>query len=398
MIVELHGDFETRSHVHPGDVGTYSYAWHPTTEPLFFWYGIDGEYKCWRIWENQPIPANLLAALQNPDCHFVFFNSAFERYVFARLGYIIPPSRIIDPQVYGRYLSMPASLGVQCQVLGVPLKLAKKSGKDYIKLFCEPVVVKPTKKNGLTEPRVYYNDWNSHPVEWEEFLEYGKYDVISEGELLRRQRVLLGEECLPPFEKKLWLFDQAVNDRGMPVDRVFVEKMYKLALRAKAEAKGEFEAMTGVANANSPTQIKAWAKPQGYPFDSLGKDVVTSVLKDPTIQITDLCRAALIKRRESASTSYQKLGKILEMVSPDGRLRGQFQFLGSARCGRWAGGGVQLHNIARPLVVGGFDFEDQKVVVEAREMVQREDYEGIKLKYGSVLLVVKSLVRTVFVA
>jgi DNA polymerase len=398
VIIECHGDYETRSHVHPGDVGTYSYVWHPTTEVLFFWYRIAGDYKCWRIWEKQPIPADLLAALQNPDCHFVFFNSAFERYVFARLGYTIPPSRIIDPQVYGRYLSLPASLGVQCQVLGVPLKLAKKGGKDYIKLFCEPVVVKPTKKNGLTEPKVYYNDWNSHPLEWEEFLEYGKYDVISEGELLRRQRLLLGDELLPPSEKKLWLFDQKVNDRGMPVDVDFVTKMYKLAIRAKAEAKAEFEVMTGVKNANSPAQIKAWAKPQGYPFDSLKKDTVTSALKDPELQITDLCRAALKLRAEAASRSYQKLGKILEMVSPDGRLRGQFIFMGSARCGRWAGNAVQLHNMARPAVVGGFDFEDQKVVIDARRMVNAEDYDGIKTKYGSVLLVVKSLIRTVFVA
>ena len=48
--------------------------------------------------------------------------------------------------------------------------------------------------------------------------------------------------------------------------------------------------------------------------------------------------------------------------------------------------------------MGGYDFEDQKVVQEARAMVHAEDYDGIKLKYGSVLLVVKSLIRTVFVA
>ena len=399
MILECHGDFESRSPVAPGDVGTHSYVFHPQTEPLFFWYRIgEGDYKCWRIWEKQPIPADLLAALQNPDCQIVAFNSAFERYMMQRLGYVIPPSRFIDPQVYGRYLSLPMSLGVQCQVLGVPLKLAKKGGKDYIKLFCEQVVVKPNKKNGLTEEQRYYNDWKSHPVEWEEFLEYGKYDVISEGELLRRERLLLGDELLPPSEKKLWLFDQTVNDRGMPVDVDFVTKMYKLAIRAKKEAKEGFEAMTGVKNANSPAQIKAWAKPQGYPFDTLKKDTVTSALKDSELQITDLCRKALEMRAEAASTSYQKLGKILEMVSPDGRLRGQFIFMGSARCGRWAGNAVQFHNMARPVVVGGFDFEDQKVVIDARRMVNAEDYDGIKAKYGSVLLVVKSLIRTVFVA
>jgi DNA polymerase bacteriophage-type len=183
-----------------------------------------------------------------------------------------------------------------------------------------------------------------------------------------------------------------------------VRKMYALALRSKKEAKENFEAMTGVKNANSPSQIKAWAKPQGYPFDTLKKDTVTSVLKDPDIRLTDVCRKALKMRAEAASTSYQKLGKILECVSPDGMLRNQFIYLGSSRCGRWSGNAVQLHNFARPTLLGktddfpGYDFEDQKVVKEARAMIYAEDYEGIKAKYGSVLLVVKSLIRTVFVA
>jgi DNA polymerase len=206
---------------------------------------------------------------------------------------------------------------------------------------------------------------------------------------------------LPEFEQKLWLFDQRVNDRGMPVDLEFVKKMYTLALRAKAEAKLNFEKMTGVENANSPAQIKAWASTQGYPYPSLNKDVVASALKDPNLKLTDLCIKALGMRAEAASTSYQKLGKMLAVVSPDGMLRNQFVFMGSSRCGRWSGNAVQLHNMARPLPpdkLSGYDFEDQKVVKEARAMVHAEDYDGIKAKYGSVLLVVKSLIRTVFVA
>jgi DNA polymerase len=404
MILELHGDFESRSTVAPSDVGTYNYIFHPETEPLFFWYRLGSDYKLWRIWEGQPIPQELHEALMNPKVMIVAFNSAFERYMLRRLGYNIPASRFIDPQVGGRYLSLPASLEVQGTVLGLPANLAKdKRGHELIKLFSEKVVSKKTKKN--PNPVSYYNDWNSHPKEWQEFLDYGRQDVIAEGELLRRMR-LLGGMPLPEFEQRLWLFDQDVNDRGMPVDVEFVRRMYALALDAKKEAKENFEKMTGVVNANSPAQIKMWAKTQGYPYPSIGKDVVASALKDLNLQLSDLCREALKMRAEAASTSYQKLGKILEMVSPDGRLRGQFVFMGSARCGRWAGNAVQLHNMARPGVlktkVDGVevlhDFEDQKVVKDARAMVYAQDYEGIKKKYGSVLLVVKFLIRTVFVA
>ncbi len=405
-MIEIHCDFESRSPVTPSNVGLHNYIFHPETEPLFLWYRIgEGDYKCWRIWEDPniaAIPADLYDALKNPDVMVVAYNSAFERYMLRKLGTEIPASRFIDPQIGGRYLSLPASLEVQGRVMGLPSNLAKdKRGDELIKLFCERVVVKATKKNPVA--REYYNDWNSHPKEWQEFLDYGRQDVVAEGELLRRMRILRALP-LPEFEQKLWLLDQLVNDRGMPVDIGFVTKMYKLAVKAKQEAKENFEKMTGVKNANSPDQIKKWAKTQGYPYGTLRKDTVTSVLKDPDIKLTDTCRAALKMRAEAASTSYQKLGKILEAVSPDGRLRGQFIFMGSSRCGRWSGNAVQLHNMARPAVVGktdtfpGYDFEDQKVVKEARAMIYAEDYEGIKVKYGSVLLVVKSLIRTVFVA
>lgn len=396
MFVECYIDFESRSSVSPSEVGLHNYIFHETTEILFLWYKIgNDDYRCWRIWESGLIPTDLREALFNPKVMLIAFNSAFERYSLQKLGYVIPASRFIDPQVGGRYLSLPASLDVQCAVLGVPENLGKdKRGKELIKLFCEKTIVKAAKKN---PEREYYNDWNSHPKEWEEFLAYGKQDVIAEGELLRRMRILKALP-LPEFEQRLWLFDQKVNDRGMPADVEFVKKMYALALRAKKEAKENFEAMTGVKNANSPTQIKAWASTQGYPYSTLKKDTVTSVLKDPDIKLTDACRTALKLRAEAASTSYQKLGKILIHVSPDGRLRNQFVFLGSSRCGRWAGSAVQIQNLARPAVVGGYDFEDQEVVKEARAMVYAEDYEGIKLKFGSVLLVIRSLIRTVFVA
>lgn len=407
MIVELHADYESRSPLDPSEVGLHRYIFHPETEPLFLWFRIDkGEYKCVKFYLGEKIAdyPDLLAALLDPSVMIVAFNSAFERYMFQKLGYVIPASRfILDPQVGGRYLSLPASLGVQCEVLGVPAHLGKdKRGDELIKLFSQKVFVKAkkaTKKGPATVEYSYYNDWNSHPKEWAEFLEYGRRDVQAEGNLLLRQRALKAMP-LPEFEQKVWLFDQDVNDRGMPVDLPFVKKMYELALRAKSEAKTNFEKMTGVQNANSPAQIKVWAKTQGYPYPSIGKDVVAVALKDPNLKLTDTCRAALKMRKEAASTSYQKLGKIIDAISPDNRLRGQFVFMGSSRCGRWAGNGFQMHNLARPVPLTGpdgtfYDFEDQKVVKEARALVHGENYGEIMAKYGSVLLVVKNLIRTV---
>src|ERR1700675_4818531 len=120
-ITEVLIDFESRGTFSPSDRGLHNYIFHKDTEPLFLWYKIGtGEYKCWRIWEGDRVPQEFSVALFNPDVFFVAYNSAFERYMLKKLSFDIPASRFIDPQVGGRYLSLPASLEVQCEVLGVP--------------------------------------------------------------------------------------------------------------------------------------------------------------------------------------------------------------------------------------------------------------------------------------
>jgi DNA polymerase len=400
-------DFETYGTVELGgqqSVGTYNYCQHPDTEVLMLGHKMPGETKA-SLWEPHRggFPSFLRDALRDPDVFVEAFHSTFERYILDfKLGITVPVSRFIDPQVSARYLSMPGDLETVCEILDLPPAFAKdKRGEELIKLFCEPQ--KNKKKRG-EEQTFYKADWTTHPEEWEIFGEYCKQDVIAEEEVARREQIL-GALPLPDFERRLWEFDQKVNDRGIPVDRDFVEKAYALAVRSKQEALDRQNLITGLENANSPDQLKGWLKPRGYPFNTLRKETVDSVLKDPDIKLADEARVVLKARREASSTSYKKLAAIMRQLSPDNRLRGQFIFLGSPRCGRWSGNAVQLHNMARPAVLGiteqnpkGYDFEDMEVVMEARGMIQREDYDGIKAKFGSVLLTVKSVIRTVFVA
>lgn len=406
----LHIDYETRSTVPLSgkeSVGIWNYACHPSTKPLMLAYAFgDEEPKLW-VCHESPMPSELKKALEDPNQPLSAFNSSFERYISKfKIGIDTAISRYEDPQASARYLSMPGSLEEVSDILELPQNLTKADGDKFIKLFCEPQKAK--KKRG--EKQTYFwADWASHPQEWEQFKDYCKRDIIAERECARRMKIL-GVLPLPPFERRVWEFDQKVNDRGMPVDREFVTKAYKLALRSKQEALDKQNAMTGLENANSTDQLKPWLKARGYPFNTLRKETVESVMIDPEVKLTDEAKAVLKARKEASSTSYQKLSAILRQLSPDNRLRGQFIYMGSPRCGRWAGNAVQLHNMARPAVLGevkdkdgkvikkGHDFEDMEVVREARAMVCAEDYEGIKVKYDSVLLTVKSLIRTVFVA
>jgi DNA polymerase len=389
----LHIDYETRSKVPLNgkeSVGLWNYARHDSTEPLMCAYAFgDEEPKLWVCHEG-PMPSELREGLENPNQPLSAFNSAFERYITKfKVGIDTTVSRYEDPQIGSRYLSMPGDLDTVSDILGLPEHLAKdKRGDTLIKLFCEPQVQKKTK----TRPeRIYWADWTTSPVEWEQFKEYCKRDIVAERECARRMK-LLGALPLPPFEQRLWEFDQRVNDTGIPVDRQFVMSAHKLAVKAKQEAKDRQNAITGLENANSTTQLLPWVQERGYPFSTLNKNTVESVLNDPEVKLTAECREVLMARKEAGSTSYTKLSAIMRQICADDRLRNMFVFLGSPRCGRWSGNSVQLQNLARPDKV----FEEMENVLIARELIRGEKYDELKVRFGSVLLVVKNLIRTVF--
>lgn len=393
--MSLHLDFESRSHLPLGgktSVGVYNYATSELTEILMLAWAYDDEPV--EIWEPRlgDMPARLRQGLEDSKQQLSAFNSTFERYLLNfKLGLNVAIERFEDPQVGGRYLSLPGDLDSVSEILGLPKELAKdKRGEALIKFFCEP---QKRKKKGQPEEK-YWNDWQTHPVEWEVFKEYCKQDVRAERECARRMR-LLQALPLPSEEHRLWVYDQRWNDRGVPVDVPFVKSAYKLAVRSKQESLDSQNKLTGLENANSRDQLLPWVKERGYPFNTLRKDTVQAVLKNPEYNLTEECRQVLTARLEAGSTTYQKLAKVMAQVSEDGRLRNQFIFMGSARCGRWSSsGGAQLHNMARPSP----EFEKMENLIAAREMIYGEKYDEIVTRFKSVLLTVKNCIRTIFVA
>ena len=386
-------DFETRSLVPLGGkdtVGLDNYAKHPSTKALMLAWAYNDEPV--RLWfPEDPMPDKLRKGIEGNE-KIAAWNSTFERYIFYHvLTIAIPVCRWSDPQASARYLSLPADLGTCGDVLELPSSLRKDArGEALIELFSEPKL--PRKKKGQEPGEPYFNTADTHPDEWDEFCEYCKRDVISEREIMRRLG-LLGVYPLPEREQQIWYLDQKINDRGVPVDVEFAKKMYSIALRSKAEAVAEQRRITGIDKPNGP-KLLPWVRERGFPGNSLRKEAVIAALKNPEVKLTDECRKVLTNRRIAASTSYTKLAAILRCISSDSRLRNQFVYMGSSRCGRWSGNAVQLHNFARPEK----EFEDKATVDEARTMVNRNDYDGLVKRFGQPLRVVKNLLRTVFVA
>jgi DNA polymerase len=394
----LHLDYESRSTQELGgskSIGIWNYCYHKETEPLLLAWAYDQEpVEVWEIIRDNPMPDKLRKGFNDSKQTLGAFNSTFERYVSKRLGFDIPIERWEDAQPSARYLSLPGNLQDVSSILGLPVDLAKeKDGKRLLDMFSKPS--KRKKKRGESV-EYYYRNWITDPDEWLRFVEYCRQDVIAEREVMRREQ-LLGVWPLPLLERKIWIMDQAINDRGILVDTQFVRSALKLAEREKTEAIEAQNKLTGLENANSNSQMLEWVKTQGFEGNSLRKGAVDATLKY-NLNLTPLGRQVLEARKAASSTTYKKLSAILLQICSDSRLRNLFTYMGSPRCGRWAGSKTQIHNFARPAVLNGFDFEQVKIMDEARKMVYEEDYEGIKKKYGSVLLVIKSLIRTVFIA
>ena len=416
----LVGDFETASEAELKEVGLYNYMIHPSTRVLMFSYTFvkslevkqsEIEVKRWEPRGGQiQMPIDLYKGLLDPTVDIIAFNSPFERGAFQHiLGITIPAERFQDPQASARYLSLPANLEDVGMVLGLPYELRKdKRGEQMLDLFSYPQVrlKKELKANPQLTP-TYFNDWNSHPDEWKVLGEYCDQDVRAELEVARRE-AKLGAFPLPERERRVWIFDQKVNDRGMPTDRAFVEKAFKIADRNKVEKLEEQNQLTGLENANSSKQLMPWVQDRGYPLNNLRKQNIELVLKDKTVDMEIEARRVLNKRMEASSTSYKKLEAIMRNINPDGNLRGQFIYMGSSRCGRWSGNAVQLHNMARP----DGTFEDMSNVTKARQLVYDEDYGTLKIAFKkdekrmmpgedplySPLIIMKNIIRTVFVA
>jgi DNA polymerase bacteriophage-type len=178
----LHHDFETRSVADLAQVGLDNYACHPTTQVLMLSWAIDDEpVQLWRAHLDGPeIPQQLRALLLDPAVRKSAWNTQFERAIWRhKIGVDSPAAEWEDPMIQARYLSLPGKLELAGPIAGLPVGKAKlKEGRTLIKLFCEPIS-KGKDMGG-------FNDWDTHPREWEMFCRYCIQDTEAERAFYRR--------------------------------------------------------------------------------------------------------------------------------------------------------------------------------------------------------------------
>jgi DNA polymerase len=262
-MIALHLDFESRSPVDIKESGLDVYSRNAEVLMLA-WALNDSKPELWLPHEG-PMPDQLALLLTRREIVKVSWNCSFERAISRHcLNIDIPLTSWLDPSCMARYAGLPSSLADVGEALGLPQDQAKdKDGKRLIQKFCRP------KKDGT------YKDWNSDPEDWARFCDYCRQDVVAERNILRK---LEARFMLPPRERKLWILDQTINERGIPVDMQFVHKAKTLADKERERLTEELRELTGCENPNSRNQMLQFLKQHGYPHESLNQKLIQGVL------------------------------------------------------------------------------------------------------------------------
>jgi len=318
-------DFETRSLVDLPTYGLDKYAKDPSTEVICMAYSVDGgEPKLW-VPEREPAPHFLI----DVSCTFAAWNAAFEVNILRHVLKIpVRWDQFTDSMAVAAANNIPQSLEEAAMFLGVT-EQKDATGKRLIQKLSKPG------RDGKT--------FNKDPQLLEQMYEYCKQDVRTEMAVVRDLRPL------DAAEQAVWVLTQQINDRGVPVDPMELQRAIAAVEINKANIRSEITLLTGGLTANQPAKIAEWLGSSNIVVEDLTAETVHKLLGRQ--DIPDKIRRVLELRRQGSLTSTAKYEKMLE-VQVGGRIRNTLVYHG-ASTGRFASrGGLNLQNLARPHLDG----------------------------------------------
>lgn len=366
-------DIETYSDINLAKCGVYRYCESPAFEILLFAYSADGgPVQVVDLAFGEKLPEEVKAALTDEAVTKYAFNASFERICLSRLlG--LPTGEYLEPESWRCTMGLPLSLEGVGTVLGLE-KQKLTEGKELIKYFCQPCT--PTKSNGQRARNKPFQA----PEKWSDFKRYNLRDV--EVEMAIQQRL-----SKFPVSGSVWAeyhIDQDINDRGVALDLPLVQAAIEMDTRSRKELMSAMQKITALENPNSVQQMKQWLADNGLETDTLGKKVVTELLKTAPPELQQVLQL----RQQLAKSSVKKYQAMKKAVCADGRARGMFQFYGANRTGRWAGRLIQMQNLPQNHLS---DLE------QARGLVRSGDFDAVELLYEDVPDTLSQLIRTAFI-
>ncbi len=350
-------DFETRSLCDLKVAGAERYSEDFSTEIICASYSVEGPMFRWNPGQDQWA---LTSLANDPNIIFVAHNAAFEQAIWRNImvpQYGFPP---IPIERWDCTLAACAWKGIPLALdrAGRALQVVMEKDKEGNKLTLS--LSKPDKKTD--------NLPDITPDILERVQTYCDQDVVVEGGIMKRIGIISRQNL---NERRVWILDQKINQRGVRLDLDFVRAAQLVIARQSGPLLQEFQKLTGLKKLASP-KLKDWCASQGVPVENLQKGYLAELLgsdeddSDPAAgyeslaesdqekgnnpfeagEIPSRVRRALEIRQALGGAAVKKLPRMLACVGYGGRARGLCQYH-AAHSGRWGGRLLQPQNFPR---------------------------------------------------
>lgn len=388
-IVEVSGDFETRSACDLRKCGAYVYAEDPTTDVWCFSFKApeDADVSHWTPKDaltDSPVHRRLCALAADTSRGWRAWNAAFERNIWRSImvpKYGLPEigmDRWVCTAAEAAALSLPRALENSARVLGVNEQKDMEGSRLMLQM------ARPRNSAKLKKGIESVPTWWDDTERLERLIRYCDQDVRTELAVAERIRRLTASE------REAYLLDQRINDRGIMIDVPLIKTMQAMSAIAVDKTNKELRAWTKgkVDKVTKPKDIVAWLNELQFDEEevlSIAKDKIETLLANDNLP--EAAREVLKLRVEAGKSSVSKLKRMVEFACKDLRMRGLLLFHG-AGTGRWSGKGPQIQNFpARSPLLS----IDPKIIEHYLPLVRAGEIDRIELVWPLLEVLALSL-------
>lgn len=375
-IVRAHVDVETRSAVDLKKAGMFRYFEDSSTDFWTLSYAIgDGDVLRWK--PGMDCPHELGMHIEN-GLPVVAHNAGFERQAFLKklgpkYGWPVPHLEQFEcTAAAAAAMALPRDLGGVAAALGLPDQ-KDQLGKRIMLQLSKPREIK-------TDGTILW--WDTHPdgpAKLEILYAYCDQDV-------RTERA--AEKCIRPlseFERRVWILDQKINERGVPVDVANVQHARWVLYHHTERLSERLRILTGgaVQSGSQVAKLRAWLNQNGVDCEKLDQKAIKLALaglnEEDAEWITYVgaineakgpAREVLKIRQELSKASTKKLNAFEDRCSQDKRARDNLKYAAASTL-RWGGVGIQLQNLPRQ--------QTKKITVDGKlkpvELISKKEIE-----------------------
>lgn len=374
-------DFETYCDLDIKKVGAYKYVNHPSFHPWCMAYAFDDEpIQLW-VYSN-PFPTRINNATVYDRIPIYAHNAEFEWLVLNTLGLknMLTYCSFVDVMALAGTFGYPLSLDGFTKAVG--LDHGKTAGSTrLLNKLCKRQKKTAFNTTGKWTPR-------TAPKDFIKLYDYCVNDV----EIMRQAVKRLPQNKLSKFEQFVWGHTVKQNSKGVCIDIHTVKNIIHVMQEFKKHSEHELQIATGgsVQTGKQVVKIKDFLWSVGVQIPDLTADTVDEYLNGAGKYMPTEAIQVLELRKQLAHSSTAKFDRMIDMEM-DSIIYGMLKYFG-AHTGRYAGTGVQLHNLPRA------SLGDESEVGLAIAAFNSCKYDMITTRYPDINATASKLVRSMIIA